>query len=165
MKTSTRTRSSTTVSTKVALGIAIGASAAFAAVSLSNMAKNPVSSYQLPMKGGPVMTREMCHQQCSGTYITCTATNSEKSCNNSFQTCSEGCYIYPPAETLPGYVAPGYTAPGYEVPGYIVPGRDPAPGYNLIPPTAQRLPPWQANDNPPDPKTIKTLPVAPTYKK
>lgn len=174
MKTSTRTRSSTAISTKVALGIAIGASAAFAAVSLSSIAKDPISSYQLPVKGGSIMTREECQQQCVDSYTACTSKRSEKVCYRSYDACSQGCFIYPPAETLPGYIAPGdaapgYTAPGYEVPGYItpgytVPGEEIAPG-NIIPPTLKRLPPWEANDNPPDPKSVKTLPVAPTYKK
>lgn len=182
MKTQTRTRTSS--ATTVALSIAIGAAAAFAAVSLNNAFKRPPQSYELPLKGGPVYTRQMCQNDCSQSLDTCNAkTGGSTKCTNQYFSCFAGCDFYPTAESLPGYMAPGYTAPGYVpagylpggymAPGYQAPGKQPTdfitPGY--IPPVNVRQPYWESNDNPPDPKIMnkkQILPVAPSapaYKK
>lgn len=156
MKTQTKSRTATSTSTTVALSIAIGAAAAFAAISLNgNFFKQGPSMNELPLKGGPVYTRQMCQTSCIQAYDLCNAkTGAETKCANQYYSCFDGCNFYPLAESLPGYLPPGYIPPGKG------PIKLKTPGY--LPPINKRLPPWETNDNPPDPKIA---PSAPIYKK
>ena len=168
MKTQTRTK--TTTATQVALYVSLGAAAAFAAVSL-NGAFTPNTNFTPTIKSGPPYTREMCQNDCSKSYDMCRSAMGGSKCDDRYYQCLSNCNAYPSEVPIPGYMTPGATTPGYEpvtpeptsthaggptmgAPGYEPAGNDPAPGY-LIPPTKKRLPPWAANDNPPDPKLLK----------